>query len=100
MRPPTAAIAPSTPGALPRGAEHMAPLFVTLECHKICLLTQGNGLVVLLVTDKEGGGSIYLYNSLTRILQLQRNFVIIGTIAKINTFSNIRDYKIITVQIS
>ena len=58
------------------------------------------GLLVAQFQIRGGRESIYLYNSLTRILHLQLNFAIIGTIIKINTFSNIRDYKIITVQIS
>ena len=91
---------PSTPGALTPGVQRTWHLYLlSLRCHKICLLAQGNGLVVHLVTDK-GGGSIYLYNSLARILHLLRNFAIFGNAAQINTFSNIRNYKIITVQIS
>ncbi len=84
----------------PGGARTWHHYLSSLECHKICLLTQGNGFVVRSVLDKGGGDSIYLHNSLTRILHLQRNFAIICTIAKTITFSNIRDYKIITVQIS
>ena len=88
------------PRCIAPGVQRTWHLYLSLLwCHKICLLAQGNGLVVHLVSDK-GGGSIYLYNSLARILHLLRNFAIIGNIVKINTFSNIRDYKIITVQIS
>ncbi len=82
---------PPPPGIGPGGAAHMGHnvyYLLSTGCHKP------------LFQSKNGGGFIYLYNSLVRILHLLRNFATFGTVAKIKAFFHMKRYKLIAVQIS
>ena len=83
---------PPPPGIGPGGAAHMGHnvyYLLSTGCHK-----------PLLPVQEWGGGFIYLYNSLVKILHWLRNFATFGTAAKIKAFSHMKRCKTTAVQIS